>query len=246
MAGHPSKSPSELMFMLLYTPRADSEAQGYDDWLRAVDNPFFNSVPGVVRYENWKVHANKNGVASFTYFDLMYVDGEAGAAKVWGNADVVEFAAAWSERWGRDPRADDQQINYHIVQCKELAGQKFDIRSDWCILLSYVRRADADERGYDAYLREVDNAFFNSDEVPELTTSSNWVRTADVVGTEWWTDFDLMFVDGPDGLERLLGNPKAAEFAGAWAKEWGMRPDDGVPANFEALIGELVASPDKK
>ena len=246
MAAHPSKSPSDTMFFLTYTPRADAGALGYEDWLRAVDNPFFNAVPGIVRYENWKIHANKSGVQSFTYFDLMYIEGEAAIEKIWGNPAVAAFVEEWSEQWGRDPRAVDQQVNYHIVLCKELAGQRFDVRSEWAIFLAYVRAPDAAARGYEAYLRDVDNPFFNSDEVPELTTSSNWWRTSDVVGTEWWTDFDLMFVDGPDGLEQLLGNPQAAEFAGNWAKSWGHRPADGIPANFEAAICELVASPDRK
>ena len=139
MAAHPSKSPSDTMFFLTYTPRADAAARGYEDWLRAVDNPFFNAVPGVVRYENWKIHENKSGVQSFTYFDLMYIDGEDAAEKIWGNLDVAAFVRGWSEQWGRDPRAVDQQVNYHIVLCKELAGQKFGVRSEWAIFLSYVR-----------------------------------------------------------------------------------------------------------
>lgn len=246
MAAHPTKSPSELMFVLTYTPRADAAAQGYDDWLRAVDNPFFNAQPGIVRYENWKVHANKNGVASFTYLDLMYIEGEQVVEQIWGNPAIADFAQQWTDKWGRVPQAVDQQVNYHIVQCTELAGQKFATRSEWAIFLPYARPDDAAERGYHPYLREIDNPFFNSDEVPELLTSSNWLRTRDIVGTEWWTDFDLMFIEGPDGLERLLGNPKAAGFAADWASTWGSRPGDGIPANFEACILELVASPDKQ
>lgn len=246
MAAHPSRSPSELMFVLTYTPRADADAHGYEDWLRAVDNPFFNSQPGIVRYENWKVHANKNGVAAFTYLDLMYIEDEAAIEKVWTNPALLDFAQQWTEKWGRVPQAVDQQVNYHVVLCEELAGQKLGVRSEWAIFLPYVRQEGAAERGYDAYLREVDNPFFNSDQVPELATSSNWVRKRDIVGTEWWTDFDLMFVDGPDGLERLLGNPAAAGFAASWAATWGNRPADGIAANFEACILELVASPDKK
>jgi hypothetical protein len=246
MAAHPSKSPSQMMFVLTYTPRADADAHGYEDWLRAVDNPFFNAQPGIVRYENWKVHANKNGVASFTYLDLMYIEDEAAIEKIWTNPALLDFAQKWTEKWGRVPQAVDQQVNYHVVLCEELAGQRYDVRSEWAIFLPYVRQDGAADRGYDTYLREVDNPFFNSDEVPELTCSSNWLRTRDIVGTEWWTDFDLMFVNGPDGLEQLLGNPKSAGFAANWATTWGNRPADGIPANFEAQILELVASPDKK
>ena len=49
MAAHPSTSPSQVMCLLTYTPRADSASRGYDDWLRSIDNPFFNGIPGIVR-----------------------------------------------------------------------------------------------------------------------------------------------------------------------------------------------------
>ena len=246
MAAHPSKSPSQTMFVLTYTPRADAAAHGYEDWLRAVDNPFFNAQPRIVRYENWKVHSNKNGVASFQYLDLMYLEDEATIEKLTASKDFQAFAQGWSEQWGRVPQAIDQQVNYHILFCEELAGQRTAERSEWAIFLPYKRADDASARGYEPYLRDIDNPFFNSDEVPELVSSSNWLRTRDLVGTEWWTDFDLMFIDGPDGFDKLLANPKAAEFATSWAANWGNRPADGIPANFEAHVLELVASPEKK
>ena len=118
--------------------------------------------------------------------------------------------------------------------------------SQTMFVLTYTPRADAQAHGYEDWLREIDNPFFNSDEVPELISSSNWLRTRDLVGTEWWTDFDLMFIDGPDGFDKLLANPKSAAFATNWATAWGNRPADGIPANFEAHILELVASPEKK
>ena len=246
MAAHPSKSPSQLMFVLTYTPRADADAHGYEDWLRAVDNPFFNSQPGIVRYENWKVHRNINGVASFQYVDFMHIESEASIEQIWTNPAILDFAQKWTEKWGRVPQAVDQQVNYHVVLCEEIAGNKFPTRTEWAALIPYVRQDDASARGYEEYVREIDNPFFNSDEVPELLTSSNWLRTKDIVGTEWWTDFDLMFFDGPDGLDRMLGNPKAGAFAAKWAETWGNRPADGIPACFEAHMLELVASPDKK
>lgn len=246
MPAHPSKSPSSAMCFLTYTPRADVDAHAYEQWVREVDNPLFMSIPGIAWYESWKVHSRKNGWSSFAYFDTMYIESKEALEQVWGNETLKEFAHQWTLRWGRAPQHPDLSVNYHVVVCEEIAGQKLDRRSEWCVILNYVPRADAAALGYDEYLREVDNPFFNSDEVPEIITSSNWRRTQDVLGTEWWSDFDLMLVDGPDGYERILGNPKAAEFAGNWARSWGHRPDDGIPANFEALVGQLIASPLKR
>ena len=246
MGAHPSKSPSSIMCMLTYSPRPDVDAHAYEEWAREVDNPLFMSIPGIAWYESWKVHSAKNGWPSFAYFDTMYIESEAALEQVWSNETLREFAHQWTVRWGRAPQHPDEAVNYHVLVCEEIAGQKVAGRSEWCVMLNYTPRADAQQLGYDKYLREIDNPFFNSDEVPEIIASSNWRRKQDMQGTEWWTDFDLMLVDGPDGYEKILANAKAAEFAGNWARNWGHRPEDGIPANLEALVGELIASPLKR
>lgn len=247
MAAHPSASPSQVMSLLTYTPRADSAVRGYEDWLRAVDNPFFNGIPGIARYENWKVHSTILGSFPFTYFDLMYIESREAIQQVWTNPDLLEFAADWTRQWGivGDPTVD-QAVNYHVVICEEVAGPKDGRRSEWCMFFPYTRRADADARGYDEYLRTVDNPFFNSDAVPEVISDANWRKTEEVVGSEPFTDFDLMIVDGPDAPQRMFGNPKAAEFVAGYIREWGRVPDGGPGDNFSGLLGELVASPDKR
>ncbi len=47
--------PYDAMSLITYTPRADSNDRGYEQWLIDVDNPFFNGSPVCVRYTNWKV-----------------------------------------------------------------------------------------------------------------------------------------------------------------------------------------------
>lgn len=32
------------LILLVYTPREDSNARGYEAWLQEIDNPFFNEV----------------------------------------------------------------------------------------------------------------------------------------------------------------------------------------------------------
>ncbi len=39
---------SSLMLQIAYTPREDSNDRRYEDWLREVDAPFFNSVEGIL------------------------------------------------------------------------------------------------------------------------------------------------------------------------------------------------------
>ena len=110
---------TDIMVFLPYTPRADSDARGYDQWLREVDAPFFNSVPGILHYSNWKVSSPAPG--AFTHFDFMYLD-SALADGVWTNQFVIEFASGWTETWGIDPKAEDLSVNYNSYRLKRLSG----------------------------------------------------------------------------------------------------------------------------
>ena len=111
---------TDQMVFLPYVPRADSDARGYDDWLRAVDAPFFNSVPGILHYSNWKVTNPPAG--HFTHFDFMYLDPVL-ADSVWTNQDVIAFAAEWTEKWGIDPKAADLSVNYNSYKLRLRSGQ---------------------------------------------------------------------------------------------------------------------------
>ena len=44
---------SRILFFGLHT-REDSNARGYEAWLQEIDNPFFNDIPGIRHYTNWK------------------------------------------------------------------------------------------------------------------------------------------------------------------------------------------------
>ena len=44
----------EVIFIAYCLP-GDAEGRGYADWLRRVDMPFFNAIPGVHHYANWRV-----------------------------------------------------------------------------------------------------------------------------------------------------------------------------------------------
>jgi len=245
MPAHPSRSPSRVMCLLQYTPRAGAAEDGYDDWLRTVDNPFFNGVPGVVRYENWKVQAPLLGTPDYAYFDLMYVDGHAAIERVWSNPAVAEFAAEWTRRWGQVPDPTvDQAVNYRVTVCEEIAGPIVPQRTDWGLFFPYVPRADAAELGYDEYLREIDNPFFNSDVVPEVVSDANWRKIRNAVGHEWWTDFDLMLIESPEAANGLFANARATEFMAGFARQWGRVPEGTAADNFSGVLAKRVGAPE--
>ena len=75
------------MLLLTYRLGDHVDAREYEQWLRDVDNPFFNTVPGVERYANWKVLDEKLGHVAFTHYDLLEIDDLAAWEKVWGNAE---------------------------------------------------------------------------------------------------------------------------------------------------------------
>lgn len=115
----------DYMLLLPYTPREDSDARGYDDWLREVDNPFFNQVPGVVHYTNWRIR-NVSPAVPYTHFDFLRIETPESAEQIWGDADLSEFAANWTKTWGRYPDASeaDMHLNYHVYLCRRLSGHR--------------------------------------------------------------------------------------------------------------------------
>lgn len=44
-----------LVIFIAYTVPARAEPEGYSDWLRRVDMPFFNAIPGTHHYANWRL-----------------------------------------------------------------------------------------------------------------------------------------------------------------------------------------------
>jgi hypothetical protein len=115
---------ARFALLLTYTPRAGTNLDDYHEWLRQVDNPFFNGRPAVRRYENWRVVEPKLGVASFTHFDLLELHGSDGFEAVFGDPVIVDFAENWVRLWGQqsDPRHPDQSMNYHVYLCERVAA----------------------------------------------------------------------------------------------------------------------------
>jgi hypothetical protein len=89
----------DTMVLLTYATAADAAARGYEDWLRASDNPFFNSIAGVARYDNWKI-VNANAPLDWTHFDFLALSAADDLARVWFSDALDEFRKGWVRRWG--------------------------------------------------------------------------------------------------------------------------------------------------
>jgi hypothetical protein len=90
----------DLMLLIVYALPEDADARGYDDWLRRVDNPFFNAASCIAHYGNWKVAGGVNPFAPQTHFDFLCLATEADFDPAWNDADLNAFRREWKRLWG--------------------------------------------------------------------------------------------------------------------------------------------------
>ncbi len=110
--------------LLTYTPRGDVELEDYHDWLRQVDNPFFNSRPSVRRYVNYRIRDDVQGARTFTHFDILEMEDGCSAIDVLEDPEIARFARDWVRQWGAvpDPDLADQSVNYQVFACDTVAA----------------------------------------------------------------------------------------------------------------------------
>ncbi|QGN53977.1 hypothetical protein [Novosphingobium sp. Gsoil 351] len=112
------------------------------------------------------------------------------------------------------------------------------------LLLTYTPRSDVDLDAYHSWLREVDNPFFNGR--PAVHRYVNYRVTGAVLGSERFTHFDLLEIEGSGGAGAVFGDPEIARFARDWVRLWGADPDPDSPdqsVNYHVLECEAVAWP---
>lgn len=101
MSPKPRLQDCPANLLIVYTVSADADARGYEPWLGEVDNPFFNAIPGVGNYSNWKIETLLHGdPLPYSHFDFQGLDSEAALEPVWFNADLDEFRKEWIRLWG--------------------------------------------------------------------------------------------------------------------------------------------------
>lgn len=90
-----------LVIFIAYTVPDDAEDRGYSRWLRDVDMPFFNAIPGTGHYANWRITQRLKGApTAWDYFDFQGLQSEDDLERVWFNPDLDAFRKNWIALWG--------------------------------------------------------------------------------------------------------------------------------------------------
>lgn len=107
-----------LVLLIVYTPGAEAVARGYEPWLVRVDNPYFNAIPGIHHYANWKIdRVLRGGPLPYTYFDFQGIASEADLERVWFNRDLDSFRREWIRLWGYGaPEPPPVQRNVYLMR----------------------------------------------------------------------------------------------------------------------------------
>ncbi len=90
----------DTMVFLSYTLPDDALARGYEKWLREIDNPFFNAIPGMGLYENWKNVVMRPPSLPFQHFDFLHPRRAEDLERVWFNKELDAFRQGWIKKWG--------------------------------------------------------------------------------------------------------------------------------------------------
>ncbi|MGR3742609.1 MAG: hypothetical protein ACU0BC_00445 [Pseudooceanicola nanhaiensis] len=89
------------VIFIAYTVPETAEPNGYSDWLRRVDMPFFNAVPGTRHYANWRIRSVETGETPvWDYFDFQGLESENDLDRVWFSPDLDGFRKEWLRLWG--------------------------------------------------------------------------------------------------------------------------------------------------
>lgn len=115
-------SRSHALLLIEYDVHPDVDRDEYEQWLRDVDNPFFNSQPGILRYENWKVLDARIGTLGHRYFDLVEVEGPDEGWEAFAAEAVQEFSNAWIARWSVAGPDAPLEANFRLLSCVRVAG----------------------------------------------------------------------------------------------------------------------------
>lgn len=114
------------------------------------------------------------------------------------------------------------------------------------LLLTYTPRPGTDLEAYHAWLRAVDNPFFNGR--PVVHRYVNYRVIGPVLGNEAFTHFDLLEIEGEGGAKAVFGDAEIDRFARDWVRQWGLEPDPDAPdqsVNYHVLECEAIAGPEE-
>lgn len=216
-----SKRDYGTMVFITYTLRPGSEADGYDDWLREIDNPPFNKTPGIAHYANWKVKENRGAELPYTHFDLIGIEGPESLEQVWFDEPLDEFRKGWVEKWGSFSVANPSKANT-LGALSERIGAASGPRSGHVIFVGGPANAVSEDAGYDTW--RIDKMVRKHWAVGRAKPGEPWRTPLSPENNIGFSYIQLKYVDGPRAFP-----PPPGSISG------------DPPVVF---LGELIASPD--
>ncbi len=139
-------SSFETMVFLSYTLPDDALARGYEPWLREVDNPFFNAIPGMGLYENWKNVEMRPPSLPFQHFDFLHPSNAADLERVWFNTDLDAFRQGWIKKWGYGASGRTPSPASAYGWLAQRTSAPAPRRGAWCVIAGDAPAASGGER----------------------------------------------------------------------------------------------------
>jgi hypothetical protein len=116
-------------------------------------------------------------------------------------------------------------------------------RYDVMSFVTYTPVDDAEERGYDQWLVDVDNPFFNS--ADGCAGYTNWKVIDDAGVNPQFSYFDFFGMTGKDAVDKIWNDEGLSAFRREWRVKWGRDRDLGrtpnIPVNLCGRLGEPQA-----
>jgi hypothetical protein len=207
------------MILLTYTPGVDVERLGYDDWLRKTDNPFFNTIPGIAHYSNWKVLDGSGGLP-FTHFDLLGLDGPGAVEQVWFDENLDRFREGWVAKWGYGGTAPRATANGYGL----LATRQGAVARTFCryASLAFEQETVGGERW-----------------IIEAALHKHWALGPVQAGDAWRLPATTSVFGTSFGLAFSGSRPEASLSGSVKGEE-----SSGATLTGASLTGECIAAPD--
>jgi hypothetical protein len=153
----------EVMVFDTYTPRSDSAARDYDQWLADVDCPLFNSLDMVAAYYCWKVADAKGDRAPcargatdpYTYFGFFGLNDESGFEAMMSDPKAEAHVPVWVSQWSQFPEATDMAENFFFSFARRCHFTAGDI-GQTVLVVPYYRDGPSETPGYETWSSKPD------------------------------------------------------------------------------------------
>ncbi len=108
-------------------------------------------------------------------------------------------------------------------------------------LITYTPRADSNDRGYERWLIDVDNPFFNDS--PVCVRYTNWKVVDDAGVDPGFSHFDFFGMNGRDSAGAVWNDEALSAFRVEWRRLWGAAETLDPASNSHVNLCERVGEP---